>query len=78
MEFHGLVQSALDGNYHEGDVNFFKEHHTTRFRAEVHRLNGSFATEMRENGQKRKLSVLAPSGDFRVKSQNLVRRLVRS
>ena len=63
MEFHGLAQSALDGNYHERDTDFFKEHHTTRLRAEVHRLNGSFATEMRENGQKRKLSVLTPSED---------------
>ncbi|PVH71731.1 putative dynamin GTPase [Cadophora sp. DSE1049] len=61
MEFHGLVQSALDGNYHERDADFFRKHHTTRLRAEVHRLNGSFATEMRENGQKRKLAVLAPS-----------------
>ncbi|KAG4429202.1 hypothetical protein IFR05_015315 [Cadophora sp. M221] len=64
MEFHGLVQSALYGNYHERDTGFFRDHHTTRLRAEVHRLNGSFATEMRENGQKRKLSILpTPSED---------------
>lgn len=63
MEFHGLVQSALDGNYHERDAEFFRDNHTTRLRAEVHRLNGSFATEMRENGQKRKLSDLTSPED---------------
>ncbi|CZS94323.1 related to dynamin GTPase [Rhynchosporium graminicola] len=63
MEFHGLIQSALDGNYHERDADFFRDHHSTRLRAEVHRLNGSFATEMRENGQKRKLFSVTSSED---------------
>jgi GTPase SAR1 family protein len=55
MEFHGLVQSALDGNYHEKGGEFFGDSGIRRLRAEVHRLNGAFAMEMRKNGEKRKI-----------------------
>ena len=59
MGFHTLAQAALDGNYHVSDLSFFNEfdefENPTRLRAEVHRLNGEFAADMRENAQKRKL-----------------------
>lgn len=78
MEFHGLVQSALDGNYYERNAEFFRVRHTARLRAEVHRLNGSFAAEMRENGQKRKLAILDPSQDCSDQESESMRRMVRS
>jgi GTPase SAR1 family protein len=64
MEFHCLAQAALDGNYHERDAGFFNDSggYSTRLRAEVHRLNGSFAAYMGDNGQKMKLSNRNPSG----------------
>ena len=51
MEFYSLVSAALEGNYYEKNGDFFNNP-TTRLRAEVHRLNGDFASYMRENGQK--------------------------
>jgi hypothetical protein len=59
MSFHSLAQAALDGNYHVPDSSFLNDFNefdnSTRLRAEVHRLNGEFAANMRENAQKRKL-----------------------
>jgi len=59
MRFHSLAQAALDGNYHVENSSFFNDfnefENPTRLRAEVHRLNGQFAADMRENAQKRKL-----------------------
>jgi GTPase SAR1 family protein len=60
MDFYSLAEAALDGNYHETSFGFFDgsdvSHTSTRLRAEVHKLNGEFATYMREKGQKRKVS----------------------
>ena len=59
MRFHTLAQAALNGNYHVPDFSCFSGfdelESSTRLRAEVHRLNGEFAADMRENAQKRKL-----------------------
>ena len=65
MEYYELAQAALDGNYHERNTNFFDgvEGRSVRLRAEVHRLNGSFATYMSENGSKRELVAATQSED---------------
>ena len=65
MRFYTLAQAALDGNYHVSDFSSFNGFDelegSTRLRAEVHRLNGEFAANMRENAQKRKIvDCLAP------------------
>lgn len=61
MEFYSLVSAALEGNYYEKDGDFFNNP-TTRLRAEVHQLNGDFASYMRENSQKWKLYNRRSSG----------------
>jgi hypothetical protein len=59
MGFHNITQASLYGNYHEAHTTFFddaKDGFATRLRAEVHRVNGSFAAYMRTDGMKRKLT----------------------
>lgn len=53
MRFHGLVQSALNGTYHEVDSIFFRGSSSTRLRARVHQLNSEFSDYMRNYGAKR-------------------------
>jgi len=62
MEYCELAQAALIGNYHDRNSNFFegKQGLSSRLRAEVHRLNGEFATDMRLYGSKRKLVASSP------------------
>lgn len=59
MGFHSLAQAALDENYHIENSSSFNDsgefENPTRLRAEVHYLNREFATNIRENAQKRKL-----------------------
>ncbi|KUJ16853.1 putative dynamin GTPase [Mollisia scopiformis] len=56
MEYYNLARAALEGNYYAQDTDFFGlEGYSMRLRAEVHKLNGLFATHMRETGSKRKI-----------------------
>ncbi|KAK4073273.1 hypothetical protein Purlil1_13112 [Purpureocillium lilacinum] len=55
MSFYELLQAALDGNYHSIKAEFFAQEPHSRLRAAVQQMNTEFATNMRENGQRRKL-----------------------
>ncbi|MCJ1232038.1 hypothetical protein MMC12_008719, partial [Toensbergia leucococca] len=59
MEFYNLTKSALDGTYHETDSVFFRndraDGYSTRLRAQTHKHNARFATDMRQYAQKRRV-----------------------
>ncbi len=56
MEYYNLARAALEKNYHAQDTDFFSlAGYFMRLRAEVHKLNGLFATRIRETRSKRKI-----------------------
>ncbi|ENH71810.1 Interferon-induced GTP-binding protein Mx2 [Fusarium oxysporum f. sp. cubense race 1] len=55
MRFTEIARAALDGNYHGNYQEFFTDSEDSRLRARVQQLNTAFATEVRENGQKRRV-----------------------
>lgn len=67
MEFHGLMQAALDGTYQNSKSNFFgygeNELPHSRLRAQYHYLNDVFANYMRERSQKRKIASSEPASE---------------
>ncbi|KAF6817471.1 dynamin [Colletotrichum sojae] len=62
MRYYQMAQAALDGNYHSGDGDFFGKN-GNRLRSLVHQRNGSFATKIRVNGNKRQMSDEVPMVD---------------
>ncbi|KAI3535469.1 vacuolar sorting protein VPS1 [Colletotrichum filicis] len=61
MRYYQLAQAALDGNYHCSEAAFFKEKNGSRLRSLVHQRNGAFATKVREQGHKRKITYGPPT-----------------
>ncbi|UQC86680.1 vacuolar sorting protein VPS1 [Colletotrichum lupini] len=61
MRYYQLAQAALDGNYHCSEAAFFKENNGSRLRSLVHQRNGAFATKVREQGHKRKITYGPPT-----------------
>ncbi|KAF9770090.1 hypothetical protein IL306_012407, partial [Fusarium sp. DS 682] len=57
MRFTEIARAALDRNYHGNYQEFFTDAEDSRLRARVQQLNTAFATEVRENGQKRRITV---------------------
>ncbi|KAK2759881.1 hypothetical protein FQN54_002615 [Arachnomyces sp. PD_36] len=55
MRFNGLIQSALNGTYHETNSDFFSGSDSTRLRARVHQMNTKFSDTMRDYGAQRKV-----------------------
>ncbi|CAG1959688.1 unnamed protein product [Fusarium graminearum] len=55
LQFTGLEQVALDGNYHGNYQTFFDHFEGSRLRARIQQLNTAFATEVLEKGEKRRI-----------------------
>lgn len=55
MQYHGLVEAALDGNYNTAHASFFTAQgqaiSQARLRAVVHKANTEFSTHMRQRGR---------------------------
>jgi len=63
MRFYELAKAALEGNYHSLDPEFFSDDDISRLRAHVQKSNTKFASQIREQGQKRKISEAVDSDD---------------
>ncbi|OHE92329.1 vacuolar sorting protein VPS1 [Colletotrichum orchidophilum] len=61
MRYYQLAQAALDGNYHCSDAAFFDKKNGSRLRSLVHQRNGVFATKIRAQGHKRKITDSPPT-----------------
>jgi hypothetical protein len=70
MRFTEIAQAALDGNYHGNYQEFFTDSEDSRLRARVQQLNTAFATEVRENGQKRRVKATSESYESDNESTN--------
>ncbi|RKK76747.1 hypothetical protein BFJ69_g6696 [Fusarium oxysporum] len=70
MRFTEIARAALDGNYHGNYQEFFTGSGDSRLRARVQQLNTAFATEVRENGQKRRVKDTSESQESDKESTN--------
>lgn len=70
MHFTEVAQAALEGNYHGNEQEFFADSEDSRLRARVQQLNTAFATQVRENGQKRRITATSQSLDSDNESTN--------
>ncbi|KAM0081148.1 hypothetical protein ACKRZS_006697 [Fusarium odoratissimum] len=70
MRFTEIARAALDGNYHGNYQEFFTDSEDSRLRARVQQLNTAFATEVRENGQKRRVKDTSESQESDNESTN--------
>ncbi|KAH0493480.1 hypothetical protein TgHK011_000148 [Trichoderma gracile] len=78
MSFYGLLQAALDGNYHGVDAGFFSNSDRSRLRACVQELNTEFAQYMRLSGSRRQVMDSKPDVGESTESQetNITSRLI--
>ncbi|KAL7808701.1 P-loop containing nucleoside triphosphate hydrolase protein [Trichoderma gracile] len=78
MSFYGLLQAALDGNYHGVDAGFFSNSDKSRLRACVQELNTEFAQYMRLSGRRRQVMDSKPDVGESTESQetNITSRLI--
>lgn len=70
MRFTEIAQAALDGNYHGNDQEFFANSEDSRLRARVQQLNTTFATQVRVNGEKRRVKATPQSPESDNESTN--------
>ncbi|SPJ90330.1 related to dynamin GTPase [Fusarium torulosum] len=70
LRFTGVTQAALDGNYHGNYQEFFTHFNGSRLRARIQQLNTAFATEVRENGGRRRVEAAFDSSESDSESTN--------